>query len=341
MKRTILTSALLLSAAVLGAQNTGSSAVLSYSLPRTVLNFNVTATQSIFHAGPYAKYAQKYLGIEAGSEDKSTFVITEVSLKTANEADQSRRYSVTLNESTRASYLQMTSQGLISTTPEKGSAGSAWAFTPESYQDFATKGIPANLTTTKSTLYDKAGGAIVQKSLVVEKSLEDKAKEVAEMIFKIRENKYKILIGDTDATYSGEAMKATIDELSKMEKDYLTLFTGYSESCTHQASFEIVPDAAAPKQIYIAFRVSDSEGLLPADNVAGSPYFVELVPESIADAPAVEITDKKMKLEQTIVYRIPAVCTVRLSDGSNTILNSRIPVYQLGSDEEYPIYTKK
>lgn len=340
MRKTVIILASLLASLTAPAQGS-SSAVLSYALPRTVLTFNVTATQNIFYAGPYAKYAQKYLGIEVGLEDQSSFNITEVSLKTASEADQSKRYTVSLNSDSRVAFLQMTSQGLISTSPEASGTESAWAFPTGTRQDFAAKGIPSNLTSTSNTLYDKAGAMVVQRSLVVEKSLEDKAREVAEMIFKIRENKYNILVGDTDATYSGEAMKATIDELTRMENDYLTLFTGYSQTSTQKASFELIPSAEAPKQLYVVFRLSDNDGLRPADDVSGRPLFVELIPEEIAQAPEVVVDPKKMKLEQEVVYRIPAICTVRLSDGSSTLLNARIPIHQLGNDEKYPIYTKK
>ena len=93
MRKTVIVLASLLASLTAPAQGS-SSAVLSYALPRTVLTFNVTATQNIFYAGPYAKYAQKYLGIEVGLEDQSSFNITEVSLKTASEADQSKRYTV-------------------------------------------------------------------------------------------------------------------------------------------------------------------------------------------------------------------------------------------------------
>ena len=339
MKRTItLILSGVLGMAAAGAQE--SSAIISYALPRTVLTFEVKATQTIFYAGPYARYAQKYLGIQAGLDDKTTFAISEVALKSASEADQSKRYSISLNSASRTPFFQMTAQGLIAGQSEASQKESGWAFPAGSQQDFAAKGLPANLTSASNTLYDKTGGMVVQQSLVVEKSLEKKAQEVAEMIFKIRDNKYKILVGDTDATYSGEAMKATIDELTKMEENYLTLFTGYSETRSQSASFELVPTPDAKSQVYVAFRLSDSEGLVAADNMAGKPYFAELVPESIAEAPKIEPA-KNQKLDQQIIYRIPAVCSVRLTDGVSTLLQSRIPVYQLGIDETYPIYTKK
>jgi len=317
-----------------------STAVISYSLPKTVLSFEVKATQEMFYSGPYAKYASKYLGITVGQEDKTTTTVTEVNLRTRNYPDLSKRYSLSLNPATSAVYVRLAQDGLISTQQEKEAGESAWAFPTAPKEDFSGKGLPANLTSTSSSLYGKAGDMVVQQSIVIEKTLEKKAQEVAEMIFKIRENKYKILIGDTDATYSGEAMKATIDELTKMEENYMTLFTGYSQKRDLKAGFEVLPDRSAKSQVYVAFRLSDSEGLLSADNMSGKPYFLELTPEAIAQVPGIEPT-KNQKLEQEIYCRIPAVCTARLTDGATTILQSRVSVCQLGTDEVYPIYTKK
>ena len=174
----------------------------------------------------------------------------------------------------------------------------------------------------------------MQQSVVVEKSMEAKAKEVADKIFEIRDNKYRILVGDTDATYSGEAMKATIDALNKLENDYLSLFNGYSEFDTQAASFELIP-AVQESQMYIAFRISDSEGLVPADNLNGNPYIVQLVVEEVAG----ESLDTRSK-NPVIYYRIPAICSVKLTDGAATLLQARVPVYQLGSLAAYPVLKK-
>jgi len=60
--------------------------------------------------------------------------------------------------------------------------------------------------------------------------------------------------------------------------------------------------------------------------------------EDVTPAPAV---DSKNKPAQVIHYRIPAVCGVRLSDGINTLLQTRVPIYQLGIVAAYPIYKTK
>lgn len=301
-----------------------------YSLPRTSLEFTVKAVRTDFTAGPYAAYASKYLGIDVRTASETSFTISEVQLRSFSEADPSARYFWTVSRDVRPTMLKLTSQGLVAmgSQPVK----SDWKFAATQKPEFNSR--PANLTS--------ASGA-QGREVVVEKSEEAKAAEVAERIFSIRENKYKILVGDTDATYSGEAMKATIDALDAMEAELMALFVGSSSTGEQRAVYEIIPEAGV--QNAVAFRLSQTDGLVAPDDYSGTPWFVEIVPEALA-APAAEPepgqpskkAGKKQQPAQTLHYRIPAVCRVSLGDGVAVILNQRVPVYQLGEEIEYPIY---
>ena len=76
------------------------------------------------------------------------------------------------------------------------------------------------------------------------------------------------------------------------------------------------------------------------DNVSGRPIVLELTPESVP-APAVNAQDfaapktKKVNLG-TIYYRVPALCTLKILDGQDLLLQTRIPVYQMGETIEMP-----
>ena len=48
---------------------------LTYCLPSTVIALEVTAVQENFYAGPYARYAEKYLGIKARQADRLILVV--------------------------------------------------------------------------------------------------------------------------------------------------------------------------------------------------------------------------------------------------------------------------
>jgi hypothetical protein len=99
-------------------------------------------------------------------------------------------------------------------------------------------------------------------------------------------------------------------------------------------SFDVVPKTDNEKQIYIAFRISDTQGLLPASNLSGRPVVLELIRE---EASAAVNMDATVAAKGRVIYRKPAMVNARLNDGQTLLMQSRIPVYQLGNMMSFPI----
>ncbi|MBO7118653.1 MAG: DUF4831 family protein [Bacteroidales bacterium] len=273
--------------------------------PKTKLSFEVSAVQEKFYAGPYAEFAQKYLGVEAKKEDSSKATLTSVVMNYGSDTD--------------------------------ASGVSVWSKPGFAKAGFESKGLTSNYTSEAATLYSAgAASRLVSQSMTVQKTPDQKAREAADMIFNLRRNRIQIITGDTDATYSGEAMKAAIDELTALEQEYLSLFLGNTVTEEQTVTFELSPSSDEKDQIYVIFRLSDEEGLLPAEELDGKPYYLDIVPQEIASAPFSDPRAiSKAKATQTV--RIPAICDVKVSDGVKPFLQSRIPVYQLGEDRVYPV----
>lgn len=338
----LIIAAFLAAPAVLQAQTEASDpqGAVVYSLPMTSVKLEIEASRESFYAGPYAKYAQKYLGIEARQKDAVTFTVTSARMTASVEADMSARY--TLNPGIgMPAFLSLTSQGLVSVSASAAEETS-WRFPAAGKADFSGRGVTSNLTSEAATLYRNVKNessynkVAVQQEMVVQKSPEARAKEAAEMIFNLRKKRVQIITGDTDATFSGEALSAAIEEISRLEKEYMSLFIGYSEFSEQRMNYEVVPSKDNENQIYVAFRLSDSKGLVPADDLSGKPYLLEFVYEPVA-VPSGKQPSAKGILAH---YRVPASCNVRLSDGVNALLQSRMPVYQLGIESTFPLMIK-
>ena len=318
---------------------------VAYSLPSTVLTFEVEAVCEKFYAGPYADYASKYLGIDVRREDEVSCKLSSVKMTPYTEADLSRRYLLNLKgETASTTFLKLTAAGLVSSAESVPGHTQDWRFPSIPAGDFADKAITANLTTEATTLYRSVksessyGKIAVQQDMLVEKTREQRAAEIAKTIISIREQRMCIVTGDTDATFSGEALGAAVEELTRLEQEYLTLFTGYSEYDTQTMTFDLVPQKDRDSQLYVAFRISDSAGLLPAGDISGRPVVLEISQEKLA-APQQEQKQKKQASSKVpvVVYRVPAICSLRLADGKSTILQARIPVYQFGEETSLPV----
>lgn len=315
---------------------------VTYSLPSTTLVLDVEAVQESFYCGPYARYAEKYLGIKVRQKDETRWQITQVKLTPVVEADLGKRYTLAVkNDAPDLTLLKLTSAGLVAFADGGMAQVRTWRFPVESAADFSDRGVSSNLKSEATTLYrgERKQAAYskvsVQQNMVVEKTLEQKAAEAAQMIVRLRDQRLKIVTGDTDATYSGEAMGAAVSELTRLEEEYMSLFVGYSESQAKTVSFEVVPDAGRESQMYVAFRMSDTAGPVPSDNLSGRPVVMEIVLPEVADAEPSPAADPKkdpkiIEKMQKINYLIPAVCTIRLKEGSEILMQGRLPVYQLG-----------
>lgn len=346
LSRILTMSVMLLLSVAASAQKKGQDpeGFLTYSLPSTTITLEVEAVQEKFYAGPYAKYAEKYLGIKPRQKDETTFQLTQVKVTPYVEADQNCRYSVNVKKGRiDATFLKLSSEGLISFADANFGDESIWRFPVRTQGDFSANGVTSNLTSESTTLYrnDRKESAYskvsVHQDMIVAKSPEKKAAETADMILKLREKRYQIVTGDTDATYSGEAMGAAIAELTRLEEEYMMLFIGYSEYQTQVKRFEVIPDPSRESQMYIAFRLSDTAGLVAADNMSGRPVVMEIVPQEFMQP---QVTEEEVKAAARPVeayFRIPAVCTVKLIDSGNVILQTRIPVYQLGQESSLPV----
>lgn len=312
-----------------------------YALPKTTLTLKVTAEKETFLAGPYAQYARKYLGNDARMEDAVTYSVKAIDMVPYIEADLDNTYTVSLSakDASSSGFVQMCSQGVIALSDSYTGKEDAWRFPSLASNDrFNGKEGSGNLTTSTTTLYRTEKTAegfrrvAVQQSEVVEKSLEKKAAEAAQTIFNLRKSRIQIITGDTDATFSGEALKAAIDEITRLEEEYLTLFYGISERSLQTMQFDVTPDAANSRQMYVAFRISETDGLLPSDNLAGRPVVMQITAPQVREAPASDASGRKSQsARKQIYYRIPATSTVRILDGEEMLLQSRVPVYQLGS----------
>ena len=324
-------------------KNSDPAGSLTYCLPSTTITLEVEAVQERFFAGPYARYAEKYLGVSARQKDESTFQIVQVKMTPYVEADQNKRYSIRLEKGKiDASFLKLSAEGLVSFGDAAMGNETVWRFPAETSGDFSSKGVSSNLTSEATILYKNSkkeseySKVSVQQNVIVAKTVEQKAAETADMILKLRKQRLQIVTGDTDATYSGEAMGAAINELTRLEQEYMTLFTGYSECQKQTMHFDITPDSDKENQKYVAFRLSDTAGLVPADNLSGKPIVMELIPHAFQLVPE-PVADSKKTPVVLAYYRIPAICTVKLIDGAEILMQSRVPVYQLGQESSLPV----
>lgn len=351
MKRVLLiASFFILTMSLKGYGQSASDGVVIYSLPNTTITLEVEAVREVYTAGPYARYADKYLGVEAKESSETKFELLSIKATPYIEADQSVRMVANLSSfrgAAAATFFEMSAQGIVILADESKGGENSWRFPPLRSNSLRTAEATSNLASTEATLYKSertSSGServAITQTQVVQKSAERKAQETADAIFALRDKRLQIITGDTDASFAGEALKAAIDEINRLESEYLSLFLGTTEQTIQSMSFDVVPKADNSRQMYIAFRLSETQGLLPSNNMGGRPIVLEL---SVEESPAVQTDIHSPKSSakvsgkegSQIFYRVPAICQMKIMDGQQILMQSRIPIYQLGEVISFP-----
>ena len=337
---------ILAAAIVLAASFHAMAQDANYALPFTSFTIEVDAVQEIHFAGPYSSFAKDMLSIDVPESDVRKTYIKEIRIVPHVEADPwSPRFTAPVGNSTM---LEMSAQGLIAFGEMTQAPAIDWRFKPAGQAAFGASGITDATRQQNNIVYKTVRteeGDVkypVEHTVTVAKTLEDKAAEAAQMILEARKDRHNIAIGNTDANYSGESMAAALGELSKIEQEYLLLFTGYDTRNEFHSSFEVLPSATARTHRYTAFYMTEDGKLVRESKGRAKPYELEFTPVSVPDVkaePAPDAANKAKKQEKsyTIHYRIPAICRVRLLEDGNPIAETRVPVYQLGRESEMPI----
>lgn len=333
-------------AQILAKGETAPAGTVVYSLPSTVIVLKATAEHESYQAGPYAQYAKKYLGIDVRPASGEFYKIKSIEMLPYIEADPSVSAVVNLqgSKTAAANFLQMSSQGLVVLSDGYTGKPAQWKFPSVVDNSDFLQGTASNIDNTTATLYKTVVGAEgiekipVKQDQAVVKSLEKKAEETAEMIFKLRQKRVEIITGDTDATFSGEAMAATLAEIRRLEDEYMSMFTGKSVYDEQTMMFDVVPQAFPVKKIYIAFRISDQQGLLPANNMQGRPIVLEIA-QDVEPIDPTSVEEAALSTKGKVAYRKPVVVIAKVMDGQKVLMQTRVPVYQLGKILSFPVET--
>lgn len=307
-----------------------------YNLPRTVMKFDFTFTQVREFRGPFATYAPNLLGIEdVILENDRYYRIDDVKISSFTEPDPDQYYHVMLAEKAdRELFLKLGKSGIISgTLQEEEFAGQA--VMAESFRGGIPDDLfPGYIRTAKIEKTDTIRRVVtidttsiekyILRRFLEEKTEENKAREAADMINRLKEDKYKLLVGYQETPYDKGAMEFMYNKLEAMERSYLELFTGIrmEESITRSAYFVPGPEDKGSLVPLLAF--SEDEGPYASD--ADESIFIEFIPEQ-------EWKEGPVSPEGDLtgfVYRVPPTVVVNLLYDGEKLLTSRQTVNQFG-----------
>lgn len=290
---------------------------VTYSLPKTQLVVDAEVTKVTCKAGPYYRYAEKYLGVKKFiTEDKVYYELGKVKLLNRGIPDKDNTYIVSFKPGTVAPYAYLTEEGLLCSINAE--------YTPE------TEAEDENTNKRKRAVATDA--SVFTEELLMAGSTAKQAEVAAKQIYRIRESRMNILTGDADnLPPDGQAMQLVIEELEAQEEALTNLFTGVITRETEQYEVTIIPNDDLEKEVI--FRFSEHLGIVDADDLGGEPVYMNLTATERAPQLDPKEAEKKEKSLKGIVYNVPGKARIELFTARKSLYKGEAQITQFGTRE--------
>ncbi len=285
---------------------------LNYYLPYTVADIEFVATKTVCKAGPYYKYAKKYLGVtDIVTEDSETWAIERVCMVPRGIADTENRYQLTF-KSGQTPYIYVNPDGLIysiNAEPEIADL-SCPPVAPDE---------PDSIDVSK----------VFSEELLMSGSIAKMAEVAAKQIYRIRESRLDLLTGDVDKMPAdGDSFKLIIAQLDAQEAALTALFLGTKSVERVVKRVEYCPEDDVESEIL--FRFSDFLGFVDADDLSGAPVSISVTVTEKGEYPV----DNKGNIvelpKKALAYTIPGKAVIAISYDGRTYVEEELPIAQLG-----------
>jgi hypothetical protein len=306
-----------------------------YSLPRNGLKVIVEVEKTTFIPGHYAAYAKKYLGINnVVQNEKKTWKIKGVRAEMFSEPDPNAVFET--NDSLVGA-VSLLSTGIIKGVNVEGEEseislnGVEMIISESEYNNVFTDLSSDNFY---EILVDTETGAEDFET----KTTEVKAREAADYIMRLRQKRAYTILGPSDVVpEDGVAFKVLVEEIKRIEEEYVALFAGKKFTNDHQMCFHFIPEGDNVKN-EVLFRFSESAGIVPVSNVSGKPVFINITKdaESSHKAAALKESNNPNSGESGLFYRFPVNASIEITDGIITFFKGRTTFSQMGAIAPFP-----
>lgn len=294
---------------------------LIYSLPKAEFVVSAVVEKVTETPGQFYQYSERYLATSDVITSKKTYYrLKSLNVTPRTLPDKERTFTIFPKKKSLASLITVTDEGILSgiNTP------------------------PVQVHREREFVKKEVGGGRPEQKLLplneeymLAGSTAKMAEGIAKQIYSIRENRIDLLAGDVEyVPADGVSMKTMIEQMNQQEEELTKLFVGaiVVEELTQEMIY--TPSKAVKNEV--VFRFSEYQGMVPADDLSGVPYYITISFEPVNIIAA----EKKKKAKEEEVYCIvPVLADVVFDDGAKVFFEKKIAVPQLGVLMPIPLET--
>ncbi len=324
-----------------------------YFLPMTMLEVDFTLVKTVAESGPYMEFADEFLGTgQVEQAAAAGYRITNVSLRTQQIPDPAHGYRIVKRKKWHCLFskefrVSLSKEGFLSGI-NAGRNGKAGKIKNQSNidghaetqtiagkkRDFLYQVNPdlKQKPVEERMMPDSTLGPPVMKPVLKPedkvRTPREKARQAAEALAAIRENRLNLASGYQEVAYPEGTIRMMLAELNAMEEGIMHLFTGVSrEETTHYRNSWI--PAKREDNSFIAGWFSPVHGISGESKPGSLPLVVEWNADDMLSEPEMDTTRKK-KPSAGLVCRVAAMVRICVFLEDEVLYEGLHPVSQLG-----------
>jgi hypothetical protein len=322
---------------------------LYYALPRNVVTIDIRVTKTNWISGPFSIYAAKYLGInDAILSSYTTYELSDIIINTYAEPDPQQYYFVDISKlGTRGKQnimLGLSESGLIQDLNDNSDQtvlkekmemlNRNTIDYSQTFKYFAGVNLIEKIDTVveKVTTDTSTELRTSFKRSLVEKSMEQRAKEAAEYLDKIKTQRLDILTGAQEVAYSGDAVRYMSEQLTSMEQEYLRMFTGIVQTETLQYRYYYLPESEVFSASVPLFYFSKTAGIVQDKQPQTEMVYIFI--ERAGNTTGLEKFSEKKGFQENksngFYYRIPEYAKFTIKEGPKLKAEASFLISQFG-----------
>ncbi len=312
-----------------------------YALPQTVFKIDIVYEKVQHLEGPFSSYANEYLGTnDYLKEDRTEYNIVNIDVSSFREADPDQYYYVQFSserlKDAKSNFFRLTETGGISafnSDPDdvyqevEYLNDQTYIFNEGEdsfrYMSQYNKRKETDTIIRKINIDTVVIDRFVFNTSWVDKSTDDKARDAAMQISKIRESRFNLITGYHEVDY-GSSMIYMDQQLLKMENQYLELFLGKKIKTIEKETIYYIPSPENLNDDILRFK-------------DGRSVILKITYDNITN----DIAEESGTILNSIFYRIPANAMVNITSGNINYFSGRFNVNQLGVVTTAPLVNTK
>lgn len=319
-----------------------------YALPLTAIKVTLSVKETELVKGPYAEYADEYLGLKNPVlANGREYELLDVHLEAVAQPDPARFYFVEVDERTskddRNIIFSLADNGILKAVNSGFSVSEVLKNARTEVKTFAS---PALFPFSASPSQYKKTDTIIRivtvdtasvkkrffKTSFDEKPSEQKAREAADMVARLRESLVNLLSGFQEISYDPNTLKYMVENIQNLREEYISMFKGIRLEKIQKFTYLIVPEEDKSSMPVTICKFSKEFGVTDQADAKARDIVVTFRRDATT-ATLAGFVPKGSSTGKTSVlyYRIPEMTQVMVKFQNQIFHNISVPVSQFGA----------